>query len=411
MAALKILDHGDVVPGAMTGSYAGAMGQPQFMPSSYLRYAVDFEGNGRRDIWTSKPDVLGSIANYLAASGWRAGETWGQAVTVPAGVEAPGRDAKRPVSEWARAGVRPVTGRWAAPPDTPAGLVAPDGAGGETFVVFGNFAAIRRYNPSDLLCHRGRPDRRPGGRVTHRLDDRRSLRVTSAQRRAPVRRSRSQSPAALGIALFAAGLHAAAEARPALCPGQAIPGRLASGTIPQESFDLDETGIASIAKDDRPAADHGWRGLRPDRARRRPSDHPASRDRPPDQPGERPRSHRPAERPWLRRSPPPGRGHPPHRDPARHAAGRRRPSPAARAAERKPCRRRGAAGRAVPGDDRCPPRRGRGRGTGPPPGVRQGNGRHLPVAPWRSRRTEAAPPRRRCACRKWSPRRRRGPAS
>jgi len=72
IAALRILDAGDVTPGRMTGSYAGAMGQPQFMPSSYLRYAVDFEGNGRRDIWTSVPDVLGSIANYLARSGWRA---------------------------------------------------------------------------------------------------------------------------------------------------------------------------------------------------------------------------------------------------------------------------------------------------------------------------------------------------
>jgi membrane-bound lytic murein transglycosylase B len=152
MAALKILDHGDIAPGAMTGSYAGAMGQPQFMPSSYLRYAVDFEGNGRRDIWTSKPDVLASIANYLALSGWRGGETWGQAVTVPPGVDAPGRDAKRPVSEWGRTGVRPVSGRWATQLDTPAGLVAPDGAGGETFLVFGNFAAIRRYNPSDYYA-------------------------------------------------------------------------------------------------------------------------------------------------------------------------------------------------------------------------------------------------------------------
>ncbi|HEY2131357.1 MAG TPA: lytic murein transglycosylase [Acetobacteraceae bacterium] len=149
MAALKILDHGDVAPGAMTGSYAGAMGQPQFMPSSYLTYAVDFEGNGRRDIWTSKPDVLGSIANYLAKSGWRPGETWGQAVNIPPGVEAAGRDAKRPVSEWAREGVRPLDGRWAAPVETPAGLVAPDGPGGNGFAVFANFAAIRRYNPSD----------------------------------------------------------------------------------------------------------------------------------------------------------------------------------------------------------------------------------------------------------------------
>ncbi len=152
MAALKILDHGDIAPGAMTGSYAGAMGQPQFMPTSYLRYAVDFEGHGRRDIWTSKPDVLGSIANYLAESGWRSGQSWGQAVTIPSGTEVEGRDAKRPLTEWARAGIRPVTGRWAAPMDTPAGLVAPDGASGETFAVFGNFNAIRRYNPSDYYA-------------------------------------------------------------------------------------------------------------------------------------------------------------------------------------------------------------------------------------------------------------------
>jgi len=152
MAALRILDHGDVAPGAMTGSYAGAMGQPQFMPTSYLRYAVDFDGHGRRDIWTSKPDVLGSIANYLAQSGWRSGQTWGQPVIVPAGLEAAGRDARRPLAEWARAGVRPVDGRWIATSDTPAGLLAPDGAGGETFAVFANFAAIRRYNPSDFYA-------------------------------------------------------------------------------------------------------------------------------------------------------------------------------------------------------------------------------------------------------------------
>ncbi len=152
MAALKILDHGDVAPSGMTGSYAGAMGQPQFMPTSYLRYAVDFDGHGRRDIWTSKPDVLGSIANYLAQSGWRPGQTWGQAVTVPAALDVEGRDVKRPLAAWAQAGVRPVAGRWAAPADMPAGLVAPDGAGGETFAVFGNFAAIRRYNPSDFYA-------------------------------------------------------------------------------------------------------------------------------------------------------------------------------------------------------------------------------------------------------------------
>ena len=136
----------------MTGSYAGAMGQPQFMPSSYLRYAVDFEGHGRRDIWTSKPDVLGSIGNYLAASGWKAGGTWGQPVSVPAGMEAPGRDAKRLLSDWVRAGVKPLAGRWSAPLETPAGLLAPDGTGTEAFLVYANFAAIRRYNPSDFYA-------------------------------------------------------------------------------------------------------------------------------------------------------------------------------------------------------------------------------------------------------------------
>jgi membrane-bound lytic murein transglycosylase B len=121
MAALHILDHGDVTPAHMLGSYAGAMGQPQFMPSSYLRFAVDFEGTGKRDIWTSKPDVLASIANYLKQSGWHNGEPWGQQVS--------GQQSG-------------VAGK----------LVQPDGPGGESFVVFGNFNAIRRYNPSDYYA-------------------------------------------------------------------------------------------------------------------------------------------------------------------------------------------------------------------------------------------------------------------
>jgi membrane-bound lytic murein transglycosylase B len=152
MAALKILNNGDITPDRMTGSYAGAMGQPQFMPTSFLRFAVDFDGDGRRDIWNSKADVLGSIANYLARSGWRAGETWGQPVTVPAGTIAGGRDVKRPLSEWARQGVTPSGGRWVASGETPSAVIAPDGAGGETFLVFNNFNAIRRYNPSDFYA-------------------------------------------------------------------------------------------------------------------------------------------------------------------------------------------------------------------------------------------------------------------
>ena len=154
MAALKILENGYIAPAKMTGSYAGAMGQPQFMPSSYLRYAVDFENHGKRDIWASKPDVLGSIGNYLQKAGWRAGEGWGQPAILPSGFDlsAAGRDNMRPLSDWARAGVRPMGGAWRAGNDRPAAVVAPDGITGDAFVVYANFKAIRRYNPSDFYA-------------------------------------------------------------------------------------------------------------------------------------------------------------------------------------------------------------------------------------------------------------------
>ena len=154
LAALRILDHGDVSPARMTGSYAGAMGQPQFMPSAYLRYAVDFEGNGRRDIWTSTPDTLASIANYLADSGWRPGGRWGQPVTLPPDFPTAdsGRGNRKPVGEWVRRGVGAADGRKLAPPEIEAALILPDGPGGEAFMAYGNFAAIRRYNPSDFYA-------------------------------------------------------------------------------------------------------------------------------------------------------------------------------------------------------------------------------------------------------------------
>ena len=150
--ALRILDAGDVTPARLTGGYAGAMGQPQFMPSSYLRLAVDFDGDGKRDIWDSKPDVFGSIANYLAKNGWRRGEPWGQAVRVPPGTLG-GRDNKRPLGEWMRAGVMRIDGAPFGRPDAMGGLVVPDGiAPGEGFMVYANFGAIRRYNPSDFYA-------------------------------------------------------------------------------------------------------------------------------------------------------------------------------------------------------------------------------------------------------------------
>ena len=154
ISALKILDHGDVQPSRMLGSYAGAMGQPQFMPDSYLHYAVDFDGNGRRDIWDSRGDVLGSIANYLALSGWRYGEPACQPIQVPPEIDAStvGREVRRPLGEWQRMGVRRGDGSAFSRLDPVGAVVMPDGDGGAAFMVYANFAAIRRYNPSDFYA-------------------------------------------------------------------------------------------------------------------------------------------------------------------------------------------------------------------------------------------------------------------
>ncbi len=151
--ALRILNAGDVSPHAMTGSWAGAMGQPQFMPSSYLRYAVDADGDGRRDIWTSRTDVFGSVANYLAKCGWRPGEPWGQQVQVPAGLAGrTGRELVRPLREWQADGVRRIDGSAFSRGDVRGAVVMPDGEGGEAYMVYTNFNVIRRYNPSDFYA-------------------------------------------------------------------------------------------------------------------------------------------------------------------------------------------------------------------------------------------------------------------
>ena len=153
--ALRILDAGDVTPARMTSGYAGAMGQPQFMPSSYLSYAVDFDGDGRRDIWDSVPDVFGSIANYLARNGWRAEEPWGQPVTVPPSLNPAiaGRENRRSLGEWMRLGVERADRRPFSRSDVMGGLVLPDGADpGEGYMVYANFNVIRRYNPSDFYA-------------------------------------------------------------------------------------------------------------------------------------------------------------------------------------------------------------------------------------------------------------------
>ncbi len=150
VAALRILQNGDTSPQGMTGSWAGAMGHTQFIPTSYLAYAVDFTGDGRRDIWSDDPtDLLASTAAYLERSGWRRGQPWGVEVRLPAGFSGPvGRGTTRSASSWAAQGVRNMDGR-PVPDHGPASILTPMGASGPAFMVFPNFAVILRYNNSE----------------------------------------------------------------------------------------------------------------------------------------------------------------------------------------------------------------------------------------------------------------------
>jgi membrane-bound lytic murein transglycosylase B len=152
IAALRIIDQGNIHADAMLGSWAGAMGQCQFMPTTFLKFAVDFDGDGRRDIWGDRADVLGSIANYLAQLGWRGNESWGRSVVVPANFDARlgGLDQRRTAAEWGRLGLRAAD---SAPlPAVEASLVLPDGAGGPAFLVYDNFRAIMKWNKSTFFA-------------------------------------------------------------------------------------------------------------------------------------------------------------------------------------------------------------------------------------------------------------------
>jgi membrane-bound lytic murein transglycosylase B len=156
--ALTILDRGEVEPARLKGSWAGALGQPQFMPSTYLRYAQDFDGDGHRDIWRSLPDVFASIANFLKENGWNGAETWGREVRIPddrsaISLAAPPRiegcRAKRemseplPVARWSELGVRTATGARLPAVDRIASLVT---AGSRSFLVYANYEALLAYN-------------------------------------------------------------------------------------------------------------------------------------------------------------------------------------------------------------------------------------------------------------------------
>lgn len=151
IAALKIIQSGDVDARHMTGSWAGAMGHTQFIPTSYLAYAVDFTGDGKRDIWSDDPtDALASTAAYLARSGWSKGQPWGVEVILPSGFNygLTGKGTQKSPSDWAKLGVRSAAGG-TVPNYGAASILVPAGAKGPAFMIFGNFRAISRYNAAD----------------------------------------------------------------------------------------------------------------------------------------------------------------------------------------------------------------------------------------------------------------------
>ncbi|MDZ3798783.1 MAG: lytic murein transglycosylase [Xanthomonadales bacterium] len=151
LALLSLLASGDLADPDLTGSWAGAFGQTQFMPSTYARIAVDGDGDGRRDLVASIPDALASTANYLRRAGWRTGEPWGYEVKLPAGFDASlaGRTSRRPLSDWVARGVTRVDGRPIAPSDARSAVLLPAGRNGPAFLVFRNYDAIYSYNAAE----------------------------------------------------------------------------------------------------------------------------------------------------------------------------------------------------------------------------------------------------------------------
>ena len=154
LAALKILDDGHVSLSRMKGSWAGAMGPFQFMPSSYRHYAVDADGDGRINIWGSVPDALASAANYLAKAGWKNDQTWGRPVKLTQKLDSSqtGLDTRLPLSRWQVLGVRRSNGRALPRRNLKASLIIPDGPAGSAYLVYSNFKALRRWNRSNSFA-------------------------------------------------------------------------------------------------------------------------------------------------------------------------------------------------------------------------------------------------------------------
>ena len=170
IAALRIVDQGHVTANQMGSSWAGALGQPQFLPSKFFEYAVDEDGDGKRDIWNSVPDTLGSIGNYLAKFGWKRGRDWGFEVLVPQTVSCAfgGPDQGRNISAWEQFGVNRIAGKKFPRHERKATgyLLFPGGRYGPAFVTTPNFYVLKKYNESDLYALFGGhlADRMAGGK-------------------------------------------------------------------------------------------------------------------------------------------------------------------------------------------------------------------------------------------------------
>lgn len=152
--ALKIIDQGHITAADMKGSWAGAMGQNQFMPSSFLAFAVDYNGDGHKDIWKTRGDVFASTANYLMQSGWKSGQRWGRRVLLPQSFphHYVKNKNKMSVNDWARLGVKDITGENLPSDQTLGQIVAPDGVTGEAYLVYDNYQVIMKWNRSTYFA-------------------------------------------------------------------------------------------------------------------------------------------------------------------------------------------------------------------------------------------------------------------
>jgi len=157
--ALTIIDQGHITPSKMIGSWAGAMGQTQFMPSAFLKYAIDEDGDGRKDIWTDVPDALASTAHYLSTLGWDGTKGWGREVKLPPGfdvglasIDKTASETVKPLAAWAALGVRQADGQALPQQDLAAALVLPAGKAGPAFLVYDNYRAILKFNLSTFYA-------------------------------------------------------------------------------------------------------------------------------------------------------------------------------------------------------------------------------------------------------------------